>query len=61
MEGRLAEIEEVVKKFTAEVESLQKENNILKARNRPSRKDIAPSQADRAEMKAHSTRASKPP
>ena len=43
MEERLAEMEEIIKKLTIEVDSLRKENEVLKAKNGPSGEDTTPS------------------
>lgn len=54
MEGKLAEIEENLRKITLEIGTLQSENEVLKQHNAGSREDTAPSHNKQAEAKSQS-------
>lgn len=50
----------MVTRLATELESLQKENEVFRAKNIPSGGDTMPSQGDRVEMEAHNAGAGKP-
>lgn len=52
MEGRLAEMEEKLRKVTVELEALQCENEDLKHKNVVLGEDIVPSRVDRTEAES---------
>lgn len=54
MEEKIAEMKEMIKKLSTEVDSLHKENETLKSWNGPSGEDAIPSDANRVEMEANS-------
>lgn len=54
MEGRLAKMEEKLRKAIVELEALQQENEDLKCKNAALREDTTPSHVDRTEVVSQS-------